>query len=131
MLLRLLPLAALLLTTCTTAGPQIADSTAPAEARLFGDFLAGTYASSVNEYDARTRYYADAFDQVPDDIFIGRRALSFAVLDGDMDAAREIARTMLRTDPDESMARTVLGEQAFRRGEHAKAARFSAPTRRT
>ena len=127
MLLRLLPLAALLLTTCTTAGPNMASSSAPAEAKLFGDFLAGTYASSVNEYDARTRYYSDAFEQVPDDIFIGRRALSFAVLDGDMDAARSIARTMLRTDPDESMARTVLGEQAFRRGEHAEAARFFGP----
>ena len=127
MLLRLMPLAALLLTTCTTPATRVADTDAPAEAELFGDFLAGTYASNVNEYDARTDYYASAFEQAPDDVFIGRRALSFAVLDGDFDRARRIARKILETDPAESMARTVLGQQAFRRGDHRRAALLFGP----
>lgn len=94
---------------------------------MFGDFLAGAYASRVDDYTARTAYYAKAFERVPEDVFIGRRALTYAVLDGDMDLARKLAADMLSVDGVEPMARMVAGQGALKRGRHARAATLFGP----
>ena len=126
MLSRLLTTAlapALLLVSCVT--PQMAaDADVSDEAKLFGEFLAGTYASNVQDFDARSDYYSRAFARAQDDIFIGRRALSFALLDGDVDLARTLAMEILQTEPGEPMARMVLGQRAFSKGRHARAAEY-------
>ena len=112
---------------CTTPGIVSGGDYSSDDAALFADFLAGTYASRVDDFDARTDYYARAFERAPTDIFIGRRALTFAVLEGDMELARELASDMLRTDGEEPMARLILGQAAFRADRHRDAGAYFAP----
>ena len=130
MIRTLLASTALLLAACATAPTSVpSGDDLSGEAKLFADFLAGTYASNVEDAEARAAYYSRAFARAPDDPFIGRRALSFALLNGDLVSARAIATDLARLDPTEPMARLVLGERAFARGNEAEALRyFEAPT---
>ena len=117
-------LSACLVTACASTSTVPSGSELSSEAKLFADFLAGTYASNVEDASARSSYYSRAFARAPEDPFIGRRALSFAILDGDLDTARAIATDLARVDADEPMARLVLGERAFARGRPGEARRY-------
>ena len=111
---------------CATPGAAPGGEATSDEAELFADFLAGTYASRVDDFDARTDYYSRAFARAPGDVFIGRRALTFAFLGGETERSRDIARDILDADPSEPMARMVLGLDAFADGRNAQAARWFA-----
>ena len=106
---------------CTTPNAVPSGAEISGEAKLYADFLAGTYASNVSDFDARADYYSRAFARAPEDMFIGRRALSFALLDGEIDLARALATDILNQDAKEPMARMVLGERAFRRDNYKEA----------
>jgi len=115
------------LSACTTPSAVPSGSTLSGDAKLFADFLAGTYASNVSDFDARANYYSRAFARAPEDMFIGRRALSFALLDGQIDLARALATDLLNEDPKEPMARMVLGQRAFTKGNFKRATELFTP----
>ena len=115
-----LPIAFLMLASCTTSAPTYVDDISP-EAQLFGEYLAGSYANYLEDAPARSAYLSRAFSRAQDDLGLGRRALTFALTAGDLDLARTLASELNSAHPDEPMARAVLGGRAFSRGQYSKA----------
>ena len=115
-------LAAVLIASCQTAGTASYngdDSTA--EAKLFGDYLAGSYANYLEDSEARSAYYTRAFALADDDIALGRRAMTSALTAGDLDLARRLATEIHGKDKKEPMALALLGAKAFSQGRHIQA----------
>ena len=72
--------AAVILTACQTAGTASYQGDEPSsEGKLFGEYLAGSYANYLEDSDARSSYYSRAFARAEDDIPLGRRAMSSAL----------------------------------------------------
>lgn len=113
----------LLLSACATGGQGSVSQASP-DARLFGDYLAGTYANHIYLADARANYFASAFAQLPSDINLGRRAVISAITNGDMPRAVEQAKKLDATDATEAMAEAVLGIHAFEQKRYDDAAKF-------
>jgi tetratricopeptide (TPR) repeat protein len=114
--------AAVILTACQTAGTANYISDEPSsEAKLFGEYLAGSYAYYLEDSDARSEYYSRAFARAENDIPLGRRAMSSAITAGNMDLARTLAIEINQKDNKETMALTLLGEKAFKQGRHKRA----------
>lgn len=125
MKLHLLPFAA-------TAFFALSSVSAKAEAdlsSLYGDYLSASYANEIEDMRSRQKYYAKAFEAVPDDIRLGRRAIVSAIETGDMDSAVDLAEQVYKKDKTEAMARTVLGVNAFRKNRNKRALKyFSGPS---
>jgi len=120
--LTLTVLAAVLLTACQTAGiSSYNGDDSSAEARLFGDYLAGSYANYLEDSKARSAYYSRAFAVADDDIALGRRAMTSALTAGDMDLARALAMEIHGKDKKEPMALALLGAKAFSQGRNKQA----------
>lgn len=105
------------------SGPASAHevSTNPA---ILGEYLAGSYANYLEDKDARSNYYSRAFYHADDDIKLGRLAMVSAIEVGDMDLALVLAKKTLQTHKKESMARALLGVQAFKAGRYSRAAKY-------
>ncbi len=110
--------AALLLVGCatTSAGTEYADTTSP-EARLFGDYLVGSYADRLNDAETRSTYYSRAYEQKSDDVNLGRRAIASALTAGDTKLATKLAKEILEANNAEPMSRALLGAQALAKGD--------------
>ena len=109
------------------AAPKRGD--VPEISTLYGDYLAASYAHEIDDAEARQKYFTRAYEQSPNDTRIGRRAMVAAIEMGDMDAAVDIAEDVYDADKTESLARAVLGVNAFRKGRNDRAAKyFSGPT---
>ena len=114
--------AAVIFTACQTAGTASYTGDEPsAEGKLFGEYLAGSYANNIDDSDARSAYYSRAFARAEDDIALGRRAMTSALTAGDLDLARTLAIEINQKDKKEAMALMLLGEKAFRQGRHSQA----------
>ena len=114
--------AAVILTACQTAGTAIYAGDEPsAEGKLFGEYLAGSYANNLRDSDARSNYYSRAFARAEDDIALGRRAMSSAITAGDINLARTLAIEINSKNAKEPMALMLLGEKAFKQGRHKQA----------
>ncbi len=109
--------------SCKTSSPTYIDDISP-EAKLFGEYLAGSYANYLEDAPARSHYLSRAFARAQDDQGLGRRALSFALTAGDMDLARTLAIELNQAHPNEPMARAVLGGRALSKGQYDKALEF-------
>jgi len=124
-------LAALLLascqTSCQTSGSlgageaEYLSSDTPEEGKLFGDYLAGSYAYYIEKTDARSDYYNRAYARADDDIALGRRAMSSALTAGNIDLTQKIALDIHGKDNKEAMALAILGTKAFEQGRNKKA----------
>ncbi len=113
---------AVLLTACQTAGTASYSGDEPsAEGKLFGEYLAGSYANYLEDSDARSDYYSRAFARAENDIPLGRRAMTSALTAGDMNLARTLAIEINQKDPKEPMALMLLGEKAFKQGRNKQA----------
>lgn len=112
--------AALLLSACATSTQSVSSDVTP-EGRLFGDYLAGTYANYLDDAGARSYYFSRAFDDVPDNVGLGRRAVTSAVTNGDMELAERTARRIAELDEAEPMSEAVIGARALARGQYQKA----------
>jgi len=117
------PFFALCLAACTTASLSAPDYTTP-EGQLFGEYLAGTYANEIDDASARTDYYAKAFNRLPGDSALGRRAVSAALQSGDYKQAQMQAADVIAVNPNESLARVVLGATAFGKNDYRKTERY-------
>ena len=114
--------AAVLLTACQTAGTaSYAEDEVSSEAKLFGEYLAGSYANNLEDSGARSNYYSRAFARAENDIPLGRRAMSSALTAGDIALARTLAIGINQKDNKEPMALMLLGEKAFKQGRHKQA----------
>lgn len=114
--------AAVILTACQTAGTASYTGDEPsAEGKLFGEYLAGSYANYLEDSEARSNYYSRAFARADNDISLGRRAMSSALTAGNMALARTLAIELHQKEPKEAMALMLLGEKAFKQGRHKQA----------
>lgn len=123
---KLLAGAALLaLSACATVSGQTGypDTTTP-EGQLFGDYLIGSYAGHLEDAAARSKYYTRAYAQAPDDVILGRRAVTSAIRDGNMALSYDLAEKVLDKDPYEPMSRATAGVKAFSKGRNAAAERY-------
>ena len=117
---------ALLLVSCASTTSDYAGQDISPEGRLFGDYLAGSYASFVEDAEARSTYYNRAFSHTRDDLVLGRRALISAISAGELDQARSLAYEMQFQDRSEPSSRVVLGVDAFRRKKYDEAEAYFA-----
>ena len=119
---------AVVLTACQTAGTAsyVGDEPSP-EGKLFGEYLAGSYANYLEDSDARSNYYSRAFARAENDIALGRRAMTSALTAGDINLARTLAIEINQKDKKEQMALMLLGEKAFKQGRHKQAQDFFDP----
>lgn len=95
------------------------------EARLLGDYLAGSYARYIGDPRAQSQYFQDAFSLAPEDTRIGRLALYSALFSGDHDLAKKMAEKLYKQDRDESMARAVLAVEAMSRGRTSRVKKYA------
>jgi len=115
-------LAAALLISCQTAGvASYNGDDSSAEGKLFGEYLAGSYANYLEDSEARSAYYSRAFARADNDIALGRRAMTAALTAGDMDLARTLAMEIHGKDKKEPMALALLGAKALSQGRHKQA----------
>jgi len=114
-------LAAVLLTACQTAGITSYDDAPPPEGKLFGEYLAGSYANYLEDSEARSDYYSRAFARAENDIALGRRAMTSALTAGDINLARTLAIEVNSKDEKEPMALMLLGAKAFKQGRYKQA----------
>ncbi|WP_371396976.1 tetratricopeptide repeat protein [Fretibacter rubidus] len=123
-----LSLSALAVAACATPSQNYATTLTP-EGKLFGDYLAGTYARYLSDAPAQSKYFGQAFAQKPTDLRLGRRAVVAAISAGDFDKAETIASQMTATGEKEALAETVLGAKALRAQDYTKAlSYFEQPT---
>ena len=109
--------AVVILTACQTAGTATYTGDEPtSEGKLFGEYLAGSYANYLEDSGARSEYYSRAFARAENDIPLGRRAMSSALTAGDITLARTLAAEINQKDKKEPMALMLLGEKAFKQG---------------
>ena len=115
-----------LCSACASTGGNsgdMRDIKAGSDARLFADYLVGSYANYVDDAENRALYYSRAFaaDGTP---ALGRRAVTSAMTAGDIDEARKLSASILAGSGDEPMARAVLGAKAFAESDYKKALNY-------
>ena len=121
-------LSAVILVSCQTAGTaSYAGDEPSSEGKLFGEYLAGSYANYLEDSDARSSYYSRAFARAEDDIALGRRAMTSALTAGDINLARTLAIEINQKDKKEPMALMLLGAKAFKQGRNKQAQDFFNP----
>ncbi len=105
----------------TTAESNYVSSDASPEGKLFGDYLAGTYANHVDDAQARALYFERAFALTPDDIQMGRRAVTSAITVADFDKALALAKQVERIGKKEPMSVAVIGVHEFNANRYSSA----------
>ena len=89
-----------------------------ADAKLFSDYLVGSYANYIADAESRSEYFGRAYSEDRSDMALARRALSAAWMDGDIDKSLNLAKSVTRTHPDEAMSKSLLGLKAFASGNY-------------
>lgn len=105
----------------TTPSASSASSEASPEGRLFGDYLAGTYANHIDDARARSLHFTRAFELEPSDARLGRRAVTSAITVGDFDLAVKLANKVQKIAEVEPMSNAVLGTRDFKDGRYQSA----------
>lgn len=93
---------------------------ATAEGELFGDYLAGTYANYVDDAEARSEFFTNAFERDPQDRSLGRKAVTSAITAGDFDLAVRLADEVEKRGSSEAMSRAVLGIADFSQARYTQ-----------
>lgn len=107
-------------TTTPSSSSKFAEDTT-AEGRLFGDYLAGTYANHVDDAKARSDSFTRAFAIDPSDKYVARRAVTSALTAGDFGLAVTLANNVRKSGNVEPMANAILGTQQLSQGRYADA----------
>ncbi|MBH0238141.1 tetratricopeptide repeat protein [Methylobrevis albus] len=85
----------------------------PVGETLSGNFLAARSAIAAKDLAASAGYYAQALARDPADPFLLERAFTFALADGQVEAAMAYARDMAEIDPEHSFSNFALGISNF------------------
>lgn len=96
----------------------------PEDAQLLGDYLAGSYAGYLDDMQARSDYFTKAFKASPKDGRLGRRAVTAALMAGDFEHSKKLAKDLYKIDKTESMAQAILAVDAFSRGRHRSVKKY-------
>lgn len=121
-----------LLAGCTTAlGQREGTNSRPMNgklyspsARLYGDYLSASYADQLGDASARAQYYSRAFALKPEDLSLGKNALTAALSAGDQTLARVIAIEVHELDEQQEMAIAILGAHALAGGKYKLALEY-------
>ena len=121
--------ALVLLSACASTGSVSSSDSAKSgpissDAKLFSNYLVGSYANYIADAENRSEYYGRAYGGEQADMSLARRALSAAWLDGDLDKSFALAKRVNKTHPDEAMSRSLLGAKAFADGNYTQAKRI-------
>ena len=96
----------------------------PSNPDVFRDYLIGSYANYLDDKGVRSQYYSRAFSSLDTDVRLGRLAMVAAIEAGDMKQAIALAKRVTKTHKKESLARALLGVEAFKAGRNSKAAKY-------
>jgi tetratricopeptide (TPR) repeat protein len=88
---------------------------------LTGNYLAARHASKIREDSDAAAFLMSALDQSPDDPVLINRAYLTLLLDGRVPEATLLARRVMDTDPDSTLARVVVATDDIRAGRFAEA----------
>jgi tetratricopeptide (TPR) repeat protein len=88
---------------------------------MYGDYLAASYASYLNDADARSNYYSRAFARKPGDLVLGRKSMAAALNDGDYPLARALAIEVSSLEEGDGLSRAILGSHDLSKGQYANA----------
>lgn len=115
-----------ILTSCTTPTTTnySGSSGLSSSAMMYGDYLAASYASHLNDADARSNYYSRAFSRQPNDLVLGRKSMAAALNSGNYPLARTLAIAVSNLDDTDRLSRTILGSHALSNGQYTKALEF-------
>lgn len=116
-----------LLSACASTGTSGSKTTsAPIgkDARIFADYLIGSYANEVEDAENRASFYGRAYEGDQSDSALARKAVTAAWMAGDIEGAKSLARDILDEHPEEPMARAILGGMAFAEGRYSTAERY-------
>lgn len=100
----------------TTPSATYKSVAATPEGELFGNYMAGLYASHVDDAERRSKYFTRAFSGDSDNPRLGRRAITSAITAADFDLAAKLARDVKKLGAGEPMSHAVLGVQDFKAG---------------
>jgi len=119
-----LTLAAVLALSCQSADEAYAAPETQELASIYADYLAGSYAHHIRDRRAKKDFFTKAYLSQPSDTAIGRLAVKSAIAAGDMASAVTLSQRLLKSDKTNSIARAVLGVDAFRRGRESRALKY-------
>ncbi|MDZ4841527.1 MAG: tetratricopeptide repeat protein [Hyphomicrobium aestuarii] len=88
---------------------------------LIGNYLSGRFARAENEPAKAAQYYRAALDFARDDTVLIEQSFQMETANGDWAAAIPLAERLVAINPKNRMAQTVLGLQAFKRGDLSNA----------
>jgi len=100
------------------------DMSAGADAKLFADYLIGSYTNYIDDAENRAEFYVSAFEADESDGGLARRAITSAIAAGDMVETQSLAKEILRNHPNEPVSRTILGASAFAKGDYTAANQY-------
>ena len=116
------------LSACTTSsGVNLrsgSGATLSPTAQLYGDYLAASYASYLNDEHARSEYFSKAFARRPEDLKLGRKAMVAALSAGDNALARTLAIEIRGLDEQDGLARAILGAHALASSKYDQAIKY-------
>ena len=87
---------------------------------LIGNYLSGRFARAGHEPDRAAEFYAAALDR-DDDVVLLEHTFQMETAAGRFERAVPLAEKLVAKQPENRMARTVLGLAAFKAGDFAKA----------
>jgi len=90
-------------------------------AKIFSDYLIGSYSNYIADARNRSEFFGRAYQEDNSDMGLARRALTAAWMDGDIDKAVTLSKSVTKTHPKEAFSRSVLGARAFAAGDYSKA----------
>lgn len=88
---------------------------------LSGNYLAGLYARRLQDNDAAAEYFSRALRDDPENELIISRAFELEVSRGNFDRSVKLAKRVVKNDPRQRMARTVLALYDIKAGKNASA----------
>ena len=121
-----LALAAIVVLGVVGAVPSRADAPdeLPRATNFTGAYLSGLFASSQRDKQAAYSFLAEALRLNPEDQALLDRAFYAAVQAGEIDDAFDLAERVNEIEPNDQLARIVLGARAFRARQFAEARRL-------
>lgn len=101
----------------------LAKTAAEAEAGpvLIGNYLSGRFARAGHEPERAAQFYASALEREENDTVLLEHTFQMETAAGRFDRAVPLAERLAALQPQNRMARTVLGLAAFKAGDYAKA----------
>jgi len=94
------------------------------DSRLYGEYLAASYAAYTGDARARSAYFSRAFAHKPEDLALGRKAMVSALDAGESVLARTLAIEVLNLDETDGLSRAILGAHALRNGKYQQAVKY-------